>query len=69
MKNPSPYLKLRVLGAIQMAEGRTARDRIRAVAAQVFKDEDGCPRQFTWRTIETWLVRYNKHGSKTDRRP
>ena len=27
-----------------------------------FTDEDGNPRQFTWRTIQTWLVRYNKHG-------
>lgn len=53
---------MRVLGAIDMAEGRTQRDRIKAVSAMKFTDEDGIPRQFTWRTIETWLMRYNKHG-------
>ncbi len=62
MRNPTDYLKMRVLGAIDMAEGNTQRERIRAVAAMTFTDEDGNPRQFTWRTIETWLVRYNKHG-------
>ena len=62
MRNPSDYLKMRVLGAIDMAEGDTRRKRIEAVAAMTFADEDGYPRQFTWRTIETWLMRYNKHG-------
>jgi putative transposase len=62
MRNPSDYLKMRVLGAIDMAGGDTQRERIRAVAAMTLTDEDGCPRQFTWRTIETWLMRYNKHG-------
>lgn len=62
MKNPSEYLKMRVLGAIDMAEGSTQRERIRAVSAMTFTDEEGHPRQFTWRTIETWLMRYNKHG-------
>jgi transposase InsO family protein len=27
-----------------------------------FTDEDGQSRQFTWRTIQTWLSRYKKHG-------
>jgi putative transposase len=62
MRNPTEYLKMRVLGAIDMAEGNTQRERIRTVAAGAFTDEDGTPRQFTWRTIETWLMRYNKHG-------
>lgn len=62
MRNPSEYLKMRVLGAIDMATGNTQRERIRAVSAMTFTDEDGNPRQFTWRTIETWLMRYNKHG-------
>ena len=62
MKNPSEYLKMRVLGAIDMAEGNSQRERIRAVSAMTFTDEEGNPRQFTWRTIETWLMRYNKHG-------
>jgi transposase InsO family protein len=28
----------------------------------IFTDEEGHPRQFTWRTISTWLCRYRKHG-------
>ena len=62
MRNPTAYLKMRVLGAIDMAAGNTIRERIRAVSQTNFTDEDGQTRQFTWRTIETWLCRYNKHG-------
>jgi len=62
MKNPSSYLKMRVLGAIDMAPGDSIRARIRAVSAMTFTDEQGHARQFTWRTIETWLGRYKKHG-------
>ena len=62
MKNPTPYLKMRVLGAIDMAEGDTIRARIKAVSQMLFTDEQGCQRQFTWRTIETWYGRYDKHG-------
>ena len=54
MRNPTPYLKMRVLGAIDMAEGKTIRSRIQAVSRMNFTDEDGHPRQFTWRTIQTW---------------
>jgi transposase InsO family protein len=53
---------MRVLGAIDMAEGKTIRDRIKAVSQMTFTDEEGHPRQFTWRTISTWLCRYQKHG-------
>ncbi len=62
MKNPSSYLKMRVLGAIDMAAGDSIRARIRAVSQMTFTDEQGHVRQFTWRTIETWLGRYKKHG-------
>jgi putative transposase len=62
MKNPTPYLKMRVLGAIDMAPGNTIRDRIKAVSQMTFTDEQGNPHQFTWRTIETWYCRYQKHG-------
>lgn len=62
MKRLSEYLKMRVLGAIEMATGHTQRDRIRAVSEMTFTDEEGCARRFTWRTIETWLMRYRKHG-------
>jgi putative transposase len=62
MRNPTVYLKMRVLGAIDMAEGKTIRDRIKAVSQMIFTDEEGRPRQFTWSTISTWLCRYQKHG-------
>jgi putative transposase len=62
MRNPTTYLKMRVLGAVDMAEGATERARIQAVSQMIFTDEDGLPRQFTWRTISTWLCRYRKHG-------
>jgi transposase InsO family protein len=53
---------MRVLGAVEYADGRTIRDRIRAVSEMTFNDEQGIPRQFTWRTIETWRCRYRLHG-------
>jgi len=62
MRNPTPYLKMRVLGAIDMAEGNSIQARIQAVSRMSFTDEDGLPRQFTWRTIQTWFSRYKKHG-------
>jgi putative transposase len=62
MSNPTEYVKLRVLAAIDLAEGRSIRDRIRAVAARPFVDEQGHEHRFTWRTIETWRLRYQKHG-------
>ena len=62
MPKVSEYVKLRVLAAIDLAEGRSIRDRIRAVAAHAFVDEAGGEHRFTWRTIETWRLRYHKHG-------
>ena len=62
MRNPTTYLKMRVLGAIDMAEGKTIQARIQAVSRMTFTDEDGHPRQFTWRTIQTWYSLYQKHG-------
>jgi transposase InsO family protein len=62
MKLPSVYLKMRVLGAIDTAPGRTRHERVLQVAAMTFLDEDGHPRQFTWRTIQTWFYRYKNHG-------
>ena len=62
MHNPTPYLKMRVLGAIDMAPGNSIQGRIKAVSEMIFTDEDGHPRQFTWRTIQTWYSRYQKHG-------
>lgn len=62
MKRVSPYLKMRVLGAIEFAPGNTVVARIRHVSEQVFTDEDGDRFQFTWRTIQTWYSRYKKDG-------
>ena len=62
MRNPTPYLKMRVLGAIDMAPGNSIQARIRAVSQMSFTDEDNHPRQFTWRTIQTWYSRFQKHG-------
>jgi putative transposase len=62
MRNPTVYLKMRVLGAIDMAQGDTEQKRIQAVSQMTFTDEEGQARQFTWRTISTWLCRYRKHG-------
>ena len=53
---------MRVLGAVDTAPGENERKRLQAVSQMVFTDEDGHPRQFTWRTISTWLCRYRKHG-------
>ncbi len=62
MPKASEYVKLRVLAAIDLAEARSIRDRIRVVAARAFVDEAGHEHRFTWRTIETWRTRYHKHG-------
>jgi len=62
MKNSSSYLKMRVLGAIDYAEGKTIRERIQKVSELKFTDEDGNIRQFTWRTISTWFYRYKNYG-------
>lgn len=71
MKNPSPYLKMRVLGAIDYSKGASIRDRIKEVAAMTFTDEEGLPCRFTWRTISTWYYRYKNYGitgvNKNDR--
>ena len=62
MKQPSAYLKMRILGAIDTAEGKTHQERIRNVASLSFTDEEGNPRNFTWRTVQTWHYRYKNHG-------
>lgn len=62
MQKVSEYLKLKVLAALDMAEGKNYRQRTYAVARMGFEDERGILRHFTWRTIETWRVRYQKHG-------
>jgi putative transposase len=62
MRYPSHYLKMKVLGAIDFAEGKSIRDRIKKVSQMRFEDEEGRLHRFTWRTIETWRTRFRKHG-------
>ncbi len=65
MKRVSPYLKMRVLGAIEFAPGKSIIARIKHVSNMPFDDESGHPHQFTWRTIQTWYSRYKKDGITT----
>jgi len=62
MKRVSNYLKMRVLGALEYAEGASNLARYKAVSGNAFTDEDGRAVQFTWRTIQTWWYFYRKHG-------
>jgi putative transposase len=65
MKRVSPYLKMRVLGAIEFAPGNTVIARIHHVSNEVFVDDDEQRFRFTWRTIQTWYSRYKKDGITT----
>lgn len=62
MKRVSNYLKMRVLGALEYAQGESMLARYQSVSAMTFQDEDGHPVRFTWRTIQTWWYYYRKHG-------
>ena len=53
---------MKVLGALEFAEGETLTEQYKAVSQQIFKDEEGAPHQFTWRTIQTWHYHYRQHG-------
>lgn len=58
----SSYLKMRVLGAVENAPGKSIRERIRKTSELAFMDEEAKPRTFTWRTIQTWYTRFKTHG-------
>ncbi len=62
MKRPSIYVKMKVLGAIDVVEGKTRHERIQNAAQMTFLDEQGNPHRFTWRTIQTWHYRYKNSG-------
>ena len=49
-------------GSRRHGRGSHPHERIHKVAAMTFLDEEGNPRQFTWRTIQTWYYRYKNHG-------
>ena len=53
MKRPSIYVKMKVLGAIDVVQGKSRHERIHNVAQMTFLDEQGDPHRFTWRTIPT----------------
>jgi putative transposase len=62
-KNPPFELRLRVLSAIDYADGDSIQARIKSVSARTFVDaQTHASYQFTWRTISTWLYRFKKHG-------
>lgn len=61
---PSFELRLRVLAAIDYAEGESIRARIKNVSQRTFTD-NGHEYHFTWRTISTWLYRHKRHGIAT----
>lgn len=66
MKNPSFELRLRVISAIDYADGNSIRARIHAVSTRTFTDtHTNMTYRFTWRTISTWLYRFKKHGITT----
>ena len=54
---------MKVLAAVEFAQGSSIRARIKAASLMSFEDEDGFPRRFTWRTISTWLYRYKIDGT------
>lgn len=62
MKRIPNTLKMRVLGALEHAPGDSMLAQYKAVSQMIFKDEDGHPHQFTWRTIQTWWYYYRRHG-------
>ena len=65
-RKPPFELRLRVLSAVDYAEGNTLRERIKSVAKRPFTDPlSEHEFRFTWRTISTWLYRHKKHGITT----
>jgi len=61
-KKTSNYVKMKVLGALENAPGNSMHQQYEAVSQMIFKDEEGIPHQFTWRTIQTWWYHYRQHG-------
>jgi putative transposase len=60
---PSIELRLSILSAVEHAEGKNIRERIKNTAKRTFVDHNTQEQhQFTWRTISTWLYRYKKNG-------
>lgn len=62
MKRVSNYLRMRVLGALEYAEGETKRARYKAVSQMTFTDELGKSHQFSPKTVESWWYYYQRNG-------
>ena len=62
MKRVSNYLKMRVLGALEYAQGDSMLARYESVSQMTFTDEEGQSVRFTWRTIQTWWYYYRRFG-------
>ena len=62
-QKPSIELRLSILSAVEHAEGKNKRERIKNTAQRTFIDHKTQHEfQFTWRTISTWIYRYKKNG-------
>ena len=62
MKRVSNYLKMRVLGALEYAEGESNLARYQAVSAMTFTDENGKPLRFTWQNDPDLVHYYRRYG-------
>lgn len=62
MKNPTVFIKFRVLGALEIATGNTLEKRIQDVAENTFLDEEGNSRKFTESTISSWYYLHKNQG-------
>lgn len=62
MKRASLIIQMKVLGQLENTPGKSMKERYKKVAAMTFIDEFGEPKQFTWRTIQTWWYWYRKNG-------
>ncbi len=69
MKQPSVYLKMRVLGAVDTVEGRTRHARVHNVAAMTFLDEEGKPpppaRLYFAVRLRWWIPGPDRHERRT----
>ena len=62
-KRPPLELRLRILSAVDYADGDSIRERIKNVAQRTFYDEQTSGEYcFTWRTISTWVYRFKNNG-------
>ncbi len=62
-KKATPELRLRVISAVDYANGNSIRERIKETSKRTFYDDaSGCEHTFTWRTISTWVYRFKKDG-------